>query len=61
MTGNLELYSFEDANGSERGYWTTDAVRAREYAQQNGLRWIANIYEWTDSELVQDYTEGSQQ
>lgn len=53
---NVEVYTFENADGTEDGFTTTDAVEAREYAKANGLKWIANIYEWADSELVRDYT-----
>lgn len=52
----MEIYVFEDTDGNECGSSTTDAGKARQYAQENGLRWIAYTYEFVDSELVEDYT-----
>jgi len=55
---DIEVYTFEDADGDAFGSWTTqDISEARHYAIRHRLRIIANVYEWTDSELVEDYTE----
>jgi hypothetical protein len=59
---SIELYSFERADGSEDGTYTTfNATEAREYARRYGLRMIANIYEFSDSELVEDHTRADQE
>ena len=56
-SGEVERYLFEDAEGIEQGFATFDADEARHYAQQNNLRVIAHTYEWSDSEVVWDYTD----
>ena len=54
----IEQYTFEDANGHEYGSFTTfNITEAREYAQANKVRLVANTYEFSDSELVEDYTD----
>ncbi len=51
------MYSFEDAGGDEFGAFLTDSYQvATDYAQEYRLRIICNTYEWSDSELVMDYT-----
>lgn len=55
----IEVYSFEDANGTEFGSFTTTSPdEAKRYAASNRLRVRANTYEYTDSEIVNewDYT-----
>ena len=52
----IALYGFEDAEGNPQTFTTFNASEAREYAQKYGLRWIVNIYEWQDSDLVEDFT-----
>ena len=56
MTAPITLYTFEDENGTEDSYSTQDIADAREYAQRYDRALIANEYEWTDSELIEDYT-----
>jgi hypothetical protein len=57
----IEVYSFERAEGEPFGSFTTqDITEAQEYARTNGLRIIANVYEWSDSELIEDYTTEEQ-
>jgi hypothetical protein len=59
MPDTLELYSFEDADGNESGTFTTREIEeAKQYAQDNGLRVIANVYEWSEAVPVSgcDYT-----
>lgn len=51
----IELYSFEDADGTEQGFTTRDIREAREFAQKHGYRIIANIFEFSDSEMIEDY------
>jgi hypothetical protein len=53
----VEVYSFEDSNFNQFGDFTTmDYKEAEEYASQNSLILVANIYEWQDSEIVKNYT-----
>lgn len=52
----ITVYSFEDADGEVGSFTTLDAVKARDRALQHHLRVIANDYEWSDSEVVWDYT-----
>jgi hypothetical protein len=52
----LILYTFEGDDGKQD--WNTmDYEEAREYASKYGYKIIANTYEWTDSELVEDCEE----
>jgi hypothetical protein len=53
----IEVYTFEEYDGSPTGFQTTDISEARKYARDNKLRLIANIYEFSDSELIEDNTE----
>lgn len=53
----IEVYTFEDANGTEQGFKTQDIEEARRYARTYHLRLIANTLEWADSELVEDNTQ----
>ena len=52
----IEVYSFEDKEGLDQGFTTQDPEEAKEHAQKYSLKWIANIFEFADSELVEDYT-----
>lgn len=54
---SLELYVFETAEGGEDFFTTIDPAEAKEYAQQHGLRCIARIFEFSDSEVVWDFTD----
>lgn len=54
----IEVYTFEDRDGNEFGTFTTRDIReAKEYARKYGLRIVARIFEYVDSELVEDYTD----
>jgi hypothetical protein len=54
----IEVYSFEDKDGNEFGtYRTQDPNRARDYARDNKLRVIANIYRFDESVACDDFTE----
>lgn len=60
--GPIEVYAFENADGTEFGSYTTqDRREAQSYAQQHGLRVIAHTFEWSGSEPVSewDYTDGA--
>jgi hypothetical protein len=55
----IEVYTFENAEGQEEGSYQTQNINdARQYAQKYKLRLIANTFVWDDSELVEDYTGG---
>ena len=55
---NIEVYTFEDANGDPfNETWSTqDIEEARRYAKEHQLKIIARIYEYADSEVVEDHT-----
>ena len=55
-TATFEMYTFEDRNGNKILYRTNSAKDALEVAATYRLRWIAQIYEWSHSKLVKDYT-----
>ncbi len=57
----LEMYSFEDSHGVEQSFTTRDIEEAKTYARKYKLRLIANIYEWSETELVEDHTGGDEQ
>jgi hypothetical protein len=56
MTPLIEVYTFEDEHGTQDTFMTFDAGEAREYARKYSLKWLANAYQWVESEVVQDYT-----
>jgi len=56
----VEKFIFEDAEGNESAYTTYDSVKAKEFAIRNHFRCIANKFEFSDSEVVYDYTEKAQ-
>ena len=55
--GKIEVYGFEDTSGQQCGFTTYDIDEARQHAEEHGLKVIAYIYEFSDSELVNDYTK----
>lgn len=53
----ITVYTFEDAAGNEYGCWhTQDYEQAKAYARLGRLRIIANAFEWSDSEMLDDFT-----
>lgn len=55
---SIEVYTFEDETGESVTDWTTsDIEEARRFARANFCRIIARIFEYRDSELVEDYSE----
>lgn len=54
---NVEVYGFEDADGTESGFTTRDIEEARRYARSNNLKLIAYIFEFAATELVEDNTK----
>lgn len=52
----LEMYTFEDADGHTVEFTTRDIEEAKRYARENKLKLIAQIFEWSESELVEDNT-----
>jgi ribosomal protein L37AE/L43A len=56
---SIEVYAFEDVQGTQFGDWTTqDIAEARAYAAEHHLRIIAHVYEWAESEMAEDFTDG---
>jgi hypothetical protein len=56
---NIVLYTFESKDGHEAGtFQTHNSQEAKEYAQQNGLRVVENIFEFSESIPIPewDYT-----
>jgi hypothetical protein len=51
----IEVYAFEGADGEEHDWTTQDYGEAKAYAQQHRLALIARQFDYTDSELVEDY------
>jgi hypothetical protein len=56
-TRKVEVYAFEDRDGYVYEFTTCNVDEARGYAQIRGLKWLARTYEYTDTELVADYTD----
>lgn len=52
----VEVYTFEDADGVEQTFTTQDAEEAKEYAREHGYRAVRNVYEFADSETLCDFT-----
>jgi hypothetical protein len=53
----VTVYTFRDAEGYEYGvFYTQDYQEAKEYAQANGLKIIANTFEWAADEELDDFT-----
>lgn len=52
----VTVYTFENAAGPFGSYTTMNLDEATEYGRNNALKVIANEYEFTDSELVADFT-----
>ena len=52
----LEVYYFTDKDGNLDGYTTEDPIEAKEYAKAWELVWCVNIYKFSDSEVVEDFT-----
>lgn len=54
----IEVYAFENADGESATDWTTqDIDEAKTYAREHKFKLIARIYEYADSELVEDNTD----
>ncbi len=53
--GIVEVFVFEDQDGTEETWSTFNAQEAKAYAQQHGFLCRALIYEYADSEPVWDY------
>lgn len=52
------VYTFEDAEGSEFGSYSTQKYQeAVEYAMKGKLKVICNVFEFADSYMVDDFTE----
>ena len=53
----IERYTVEKANGEPTDFETIDIEEARDFAREIKGIVIARIYEYTDSEMVDDYRE----
>ena len=53
---DIKVYTFEDENGDAETWSTQNYSEALDWAQENKKRLICNTYEWTDSEMFEDYT-----
>ena len=53
----MELYVFEDEAGVLDTFTTTNADEARMYARENKRLWLCQVYEYADTEIVEDYRE----
>ena len=53
---DIEVYTFEDADGTPDGYSTMSAKDATNRARNYRLRAVANVYEWTEAVTLVDYT-----
>lgn len=53
---DIEVYTLEDAEGNEQMFESQDYKEARDRAENEKLRVIANVYEWSDSYMVNDFT-----
>jgi hypothetical protein len=52
----IEVYTFKDSNGNSTDSFTTQNIyEARQYAQANQYAIVALIFEYADSELIEDY------
>jgi hypothetical protein len=56
---DITVYAFEDGEGTEDDFTTFNYDEARDHAMKHKLKLIARTYEYSDSELVWDYTEKS--
>lgn len=54
---NIERYVFEDKDGNRDEFTTFDAKEAKEYAYDNEMLWLAETYEFSDSEIVKDFRD----
>jgi hypothetical protein len=56
---NITVYSFETEDDEvATDYETQNLEAARVFAKKNGYSLIANEYEWSDAELLEDYRPG---
>jgi hypothetical protein len=56
---DIHLYTLEDKDGNEvicAGGEFDSFAEAKSAAQEHRARLIDNTYEWSDSEMVEDYT-----
>lgn len=52
---DIEVYAFENADGTEQTYTTQDSGEAQDHAHTHGLRVIAHTFVWSDSEPVPEW------
>ncbi len=54
---SIYQYVCEDAKGNDAYHTFTDAAKAKAFGQEHCLRVIEQVYEFSDSEVVWDYTK----
>jgi hypothetical protein len=59
-TPDQTVYTFETKQGERREEWTRDYDEAVIFASEHQLMLIENEYEWSDSNLVGDFTPGGE-
>lgn len=53
----ISVYCFEDAEGNEFGSFNTQNYEeAKRFASENRLRIVARVFEFADSEYLDDFT-----
>jgi hypothetical protein len=52
----ITVYAFENEDGQEDTFTTTDPNEAKERGQRYSMRVIGHEYEWSDSETAWDFT-----
>ena len=53
----ITVYRFEDAAGADQMWTTQHAIEAQDYARRYGYKCFAVEYEYSDEELVWDFSE----
>ena len=58
VSATIEKYGFETAEGNAWGDYTTFSIdEARVYARENGLRIVAYVFAFSESEVIEDHTD----
>jgi hypothetical protein len=54
----IDRYTLEDSEGNDQGYEFENYQEARDRAVTDHMKVICNEFEFSDSYLVEDFTEG---
>jgi len=52
---NVSLYCFEDADGNRDTYQTFNAIKTQEYARENGMLAIEQVFEFEEETPVEEW------